>query len=308
MNERHKGPGGFGGADAFAFLTGRRPAPPAPVALRPPTPPAPSPVTPSPAAARAAMAGRVQFQAADQLRRGRSAETLAAAVHVAGREGDRQWEAEGPEIEARKAPPFACKAGCAWCCYQSVAVLPAEALAIVRHIDTQFTPEQRAVARARVAALDDRARGLGAWERARLKEPCAFLVDNACSIYAARPLRCRGVISRDAQHCRNVMENPDEIHAPDKRNWRERKGPYPVEPSEIVDAAGAALARTLNEAGLDWQALEFMAAMRIALETPDAAAQYLAGIEIFAPARLPAREAGAAEPAAVGLAKTTDSA
>lgn len=212
---------------------------------------------------------------------------------------DRQWDELRPAVEARKQPGFACGAGCAWCCHQQVAVEPAEAIAIARHIEATFTPEERTALKQRVDALAERTRGMGNHAWARLKTPCAFLIEGKCSIYTVRPLRCRAVYSRDADHCRWAMENPDEYFG--ERERRTGSGPYPIEPRHIVDAALAGFALAERDFGLHWKTLTLMAAIRLLLDQPDAAERYLAGEAVFAPALLPDDEDA-------GLAKSGDSA
>jgi Fe-S-cluster containining protein len=265
---------------------------------------APSP-PPSPPLNPERIASAVSVPALDALRAGRTPHALAAAVAAAGEVADRAWAEQRPAAEARKTPGFACGPGCAWCCHQQVSLAPAEAVRIARHVLDTFPPDALAALKKRLTALDDRARGLGMEARAQFKTPCALLIDGQCSIYAVRPLRCRGVYSRDAGHCRWAMENPGQVFGDPNRH--SQPGPYPVEPAKIMDAALTGLARACHEFGLAWEALELTAALRIALETPDFAPRYLASEPIFAAAALPARDAGLPG-AAAGLAKPADSA
>jgi Fe-S-cluster containining protein len=294
--------GGWGGADALAWLTSRPAAPRSPVSnlagsnlagsnLAGPSPaaPNPSPAAPSEAApVRTDVAHAAYFQARDALRTSRTAAAIAAAAAAAANVADRAWAEARPAVEARKQPGFACAAGCGWCCHQQVALAPAEALAIARHVQQSFAPSDLAALKARLAALDSQSRGRSVRERAQLKAPCAFLDNGRCSIYAVRPLRCRGVYSRNAEHCRWAMENPEALFGQPDRHAA--PGPYPVEPAKLMDSALTGLARALHDQGLPWEALELTAALRLALDAPDAADAYLAGQPVFAGAELPARE------------------
>ncbi len=221
----------------------------------------------------------------------RTIEGLANMVREAVRRFERAWAEIRKPVETSAQPGFACAAGCAWCCNQLVVVAPMEAVAIARHVRGTFAPEALAALKARLAALDARARGLGAFARGMLKTPCAFLVDQKCSIYDARPIRCRSLLSRNVEHCRWVAEHPDLVYA-----WRDRTleaNPYPQEPGEIADATLHGMATAARDAGLQSGALEMTAALRIALETPDIEPRYLAGEPVFAAAALPASpEAG----------------
>ena len=277
-------PGAWGGADALSWLVNRGAQAPARPAV-----PMPAPVSPP-----ADLTNAVYFRALDALRAGRTPAAVASAAAVAGELADRAWTETRPAVEARKQPGFACAAGCAWCCYQQVATAPAEAVAIAAYVLRTFSAEALAALKARLADLDGASHGLGVAGRARLKRPCAFLDQGRCTIYAVRPLRCRGVYSRDAEHCRWAMENPGQVF--DSPDRHATPGPYPVEPAKIMDAALTGLARALRDQGLAWETLELTAALRVALDTPDAADRYLAGAPAFAGAELPAARPGYSRP------------
>lgn len=271
---------GWGGSDALSWLVNRGPQTASRAIV--PTPPAPTMPPPS----EGDVANAVYFRALDALRAGRTTAALAGAAAAGADIAEATWAAARPAVEARKQPGFACAAGCAWCCYQQVAASPAEAVVIARHVLQTFAPAALAALKARLAELDGASRGLGAAERAKLKRPCAFLEDGRCTIYAVRPLRCRGVYSRDAEHCRWAMDNPDQIFGnPDRHG---KPGPYPVEPARIMDTALTGLARALRDHGLAWGALDLTAALRLALDTPEVAERYLAGEPVFAGTELPA--------------------
>jgi Fe-S-cluster containining protein len=271
---------GWGGADALSWLVNRGPQAPVGPAL----PASPAPTKPPPA--EADVANAVYFKALDALRTGRTAGALFAAAAATRDVAESAWAAARPAVEARKQPGFACAAGCAWCCYQQVAASPAEAVAIARHVLQTFSPVALSALKVRLADLDVASRGLSAADRAQLKQPCAFLDNGRCTVYAVRPLRCRGVYSRDAEHCRWAMENPDQIFgSPDRHG---KPGPYPVEPAKIMDAALTGLARALRDQGLAWGALDLTAALRLSLDSPDVAERYLAGEPVFAGTELPA--------------------
>jgi Fe-S-cluster containining protein len=301
-------PGSFGASDAFAFLAGARPAPPPPVPPRPKTTAPPPSTTPSDKSPFRALFVATQNRIADALRGGRSPAAVAQAVADGATLSDGKWAEMRPAIESRRQPGFACTAGCAWCCHQQVALEPVEAIAIARHVDTKFTPEERTAVRQRIDALAGRTKGMNNLAWARLKTPCAFLVEGQCSIYEVRPLRCRAVFSRDADHCRWAMENPDAYF--DHRAHRLGSGPYPLEPRHIIDAALTGFAVAERDFGLSWKTLTLMAAIKILLDQPDAAERYLAGEAVLAPALLPEDEDTAPvspAPASPTLANPNDS-
>lgn len=214
----------------------------------------------------------------------RTADRIAAMGSAAGAQFDRVWRDIGAQVE-KKAAPFACSEGCAWCCYQPVTVSLPEAIAIAAHVRATFTAAGLTALKARLAALDDKAHRFGAFARGYLKTACAFLVDGKCSIYAARPVRCRSVYSRDVAHCRWVTENPDLVYA-----WRDRvlePNPYPPEAVIVADAVLTGITAAARDAGLQSETLDLIAALRIALDTPDVAERCLGGEPVFAAATAP---------------------
>ena len=204
-------------------------------------------------------------------------------VAAAQNHADTLWAMIRPAVEAATVPQIACKAGCRWCCHQQVALLPAEAIAIARYLERLVSAERDAMA-ARIATLDDKTRGLSALERARLKEPCAFMIEGACSIYPIRPLRCRGLHSRDSAACSQAMADPDAAAA--SRAARTDSGPFVVESAKIMNAALKGLARACRDLGFAHETVELTTAVQIALTVPDAETKILAGAPLFEPAAL----------------------
>jgi len=169
-----------------------------------------------------------------------------------------------------------CFAGCSWCCHVLVAVAAPEALAIALFLQHEVPAERAALLAAATVALDERVRGLDADERAVRQLPCAFLVERKCAVYPVRPLLCRGWNSLDVVACRENYRQPDimpvTVYALQRR--------LAVQVADGLDTA-------LAEAGFGGATdLELTAAVRIALEEPDAAERVLAHEPVFAPARV----------------------
>ena len=101
------------------------------------------------------------------------------------------WQAVDELAEVIK-PYAACKRGCSHCCYQSVLISAPEAELIGKRIGVK--PRRFEGVRER----DDIESGY--------HNPCPFLKDDACSIYAHRPLPCRKQfnLDRDALLCELV--------------------------------------------------------------------------------------------------------
>jgi Putative zinc- or iron-chelating domain len=233
------------------------------------------------------------YRALDAARSAAQGERVAAMARSVHALADEVWASVRAEAEpAGQRTQIACAAGCGACCHQLVAIAPAEAAAVAQFVGQRFTPDERSDLAERVGALDAVTRGKTAIDRARLRLPCAFLVDGSCSIYEARPLRCRAVHSRDAGQCGWVLVNPDA--AAQQRGARDGAGPYLVAPAKIMDAALTGLARACRNIGIDGEALELTAASRIALAVPDLEHNLSTGEPVFAAATLP--EATAPQP------------
>ncbi|MBB2204967.1 YkgJ family cysteine cluster protein [Gluconacetobacter takamatsuzukensis] len=85
------------------------------------------------------------------------------------------------------AAPLACRKGCDTCCRNLVQVNPPFAILAVHEARQTFPPE-------RLQALKDRVQAGVPF--------CPFLFDGSCTIYAARPMVCRGYYSLDVDLCR----------------------------------------------------------------------------------------------------------
>src|SRR5262249_24591172 len=112
-------------------------------------------------------------------------------------------------------------------------------------------------------------------ERGRARFPCPLLVNHRCTAYPVRPLTCRGLTSSDAQQCERFLQAP-----------RRTVVPSYVPQLRLMTFALDGLRAGLSESGLKDDLVEWTAALRIALEVPDAAERWLAGEPVFAAARL----------------------
>jgi Fe-S-cluster containining protein len=282
----------FSAAEALAFLAKPQAAAPA-VPAAPPRNVPPAPLSqPDNAFAEADKASyrhletAAYYRALDAARSCKPGERLAGMAAAVHKLADEVWANVRGDVEsARTRPQIACAKGCAACCNQLVAVAPVEAAAIAQYVARNFTDEQDEALVARLRALDTQARGKTALERAHLRQPCAFLIEGRCSIYAVRPLRCRGVHSRDAGYCGWAAAHPDEAAA--ERKSRDGAGPFVVAPAKIMDAALTGLARACRTLSIEAESLELTAAARIALAVPGLEEFLTAGEPVFAAAALP---------------------
>jgi len=221
-------------------------------------------------AARDAFAGRDLAGAAAQ-----ASAAAAAAFEVSWRMARARVEDEAP---------LACRAGCDACCFQHVAILPIEAIAIAAALDRDR--DEGPGLRARLAGTDAKTHDLDAPSRRRARIPCAFLgAEGRCEIYEIRPIRCRGLHSRDAELCRWQTDQPDQAMA----ERGQRTGPhraFPVEPMQLADAALAGLAAACAERGIAHDAVELAHAVQLLIFAPARAHAVLTGADQLAEARL----------------------
>jgi hypothetical protein len=165
--------------------------------------------------------------------------------------------------------PSACAEECAWCCYQRVGVAAPEVIRIAAQVRATFTAPQ-------VQALQGRlAQALASPRQGAAPLPCPLLVNNRCSVYAVRPMTCRGFNSSDAAACQaSVMDHS--------------RTAVPVYPPQlrIANVVLDGMRAGIRESGLEGELLELAAALRIALPGGGAEADWLGGKSVFASARL----------------------
>ncbi|XXY50167.1 YkgJ family cysteine cluster protein [Sorangium sp. So ce269] len=161
------------------------------------------------------------------------------------------------------APEAACSAGCSYCCHVNVDVTVPELLAIVAHVDRAWTPEARGSLLDRLAERAGRVVLLRDDERWEAKIPCALLDSGGrCSIYAARPLRCRALHASSVDPCRDAFRGCGSA------------GPATI-PSldRALDAAEEGYDQALREAGLAADVYRMELGLLIALDDPGAGAR-----------------------------------
>jgi Fe-S-cluster containining protein len=177
---------------------------------------------------------------------------------------------------------LACGRGCAHCCHRPVGASAPTVLRIAAALRESYNESELAGALALVVTLDEKTHGVAWTLSARPPLPCAFLVGGACSIYAVRPFVCRAWNSADAEVCRQALTE-------DSIEMR-----FDLFQRTTYAAVEAGLQAAVGAAGLDGGQLELTAAVRVALEEPDACERWLAGEPVFAgceakpdPRRLP---------------------
>jgi Fe-S-cluster containining protein len=157
-----------------------------------------------------ATSSRVRDEVAALLRADPSPAGQIRAAHHA----QAALDAEGDRVRARGLVP-ACSPGCASCCHVHVDATAPEILAVAAHLRATLSEEALAALRDRLAAHDGHVRDLSDEARWEARIPCALLGDDGrCTVYPARPLRCRAFHSTSAEVCRRALAGWREVAPP----------------------------------------------------------------------------------------------
>lgn len=174
--------------------------------------------------------------------------------------------------------PLACGPRCPSCCVAKVVVTAPEILRIAEHLRTTRDEAALAALLERVRAADAVTRGLSRAARREAGVPCPLLEGGSCSVHPVRPLLCAGWNSLDVGACERYFEAPAGEPVP------------PVPPLhapayEVTSAVLAGLGKGCFDEGLDGSLLELIAALRIALERPNAKERWQRRLPVFSLAR-----------------------
>jgi len=196
--------------------------------------------------------------------------------------------------------PIACRRGCSTCCQAKVLIVAPEALRIGEHLRKTKTADELATLLELVRQADTKTRGLSRAARADAHIACPLLdAEGGCSIHEVRPLVCRSWTSYDARACETYWQSPQGFGAPGAEGdpkpqmYNQRRLTPPQWPVgyELAQAMLAGLGKACLDRGLDGVPLEFIAALRIVLERPNAGERWPKKVPVF----MAARDAGWAE-------------
>ena len=160
---------------------------------------------------------------------------------------------------------LACRKGCSHCCSQMVVITAPEAFYVAAQIRAK--PDV-------AAAIQDLAREtatLTLEQRLGRNLFCPMLKDAICSIYAARPLGCRGFVSTSLDACIAAFVRGETPNIP-----------MPNDSISVLYACRMLLIAGLRLAGLKDGVYEMNSALAVALSAQDAEAQWLSGKDLFA--------------------------
>jgi Fe-S-cluster containining protein len=160
---------------------------------------------------------------------------------------------------------LACRVGCNFCCHLRVMVLPHEAIALFRYLQSRVPDATADIVRMRV-----RAYASSATSAARA---CAFLVDGECAAYEARPSACAGYHSLSKERCEQSFQDPS---VP--------TGTVALRSLQVVATAlEEGLSAALRAQGLSQERIELHAAVAVLLANPALIARWRAGRPLLKP-------------------------
>ncbi len=114
-------------------------------------------------------------------------------------------------LQKETAVSLDCKAGCDFCCYETVVATVPEILALFYYVKTNFSEEKRKALRYRLDDYETRMARHREDDYYFEKIACPFLEDHLCTAYDARPLICRGRNSQEVNACEIWKDHPGEI-------------------------------------------------------------------------------------------------
>ena len=175
--------------------------------------------------------------------------------------------------------PLACQAGCTFCCHQYVGISLPELAIIVKYIATNFDAAAQEKLRGRLNKTIEATAGMSQFERAASRIDCPLLDEptRQCTIYAARPLTCRGMHSLDRKACEKDDATPGQNH------------PIPQyeDHKSITRSIAIGLHLGIAENDLEPHELELGKALLIALTEQDAIERWIKDEALFAEAVAP---------------------
>ncbi len=169
-----------------------------------------------------------------------------------------------------------CRLGCWHCCTHIVLATAPEILNLADQIRATWSDEEILALRARIAVHKAITQPVRDGTAPYPPRPvCPLLKDGGCSIWTHRPLVCRGWNSVDVEACIQQREHP-ETKVP-------TRGLAPQ--FAITDYVRQGMSEGLEGRGMNSETCELAYGLEIALDNSDAAERFLAGEDIFAPAR-----------------------
>ena len=167
--------------------------------------------------------------------------------------------------------PIVCREGCSFCCHLRVVTTIPEVLQIAAKVRSNNDSDGTEALRQRIAQYRNATTGLDAAARRRLRVACPLLVDDLCTVYAVRPMSCRGWNSLDVSGCEAHFLDPS----------RGVRIPVYGPQYQINAFVQDGIACGLRAAGLQHDRVELGEALGVSLEVADVAERWLRGECLF---------------------------
>ena len=100
---------------------------------------------------------------------------------------------------------LACRAGCNFCCHLQVRVLPHEAIALFRYLQSRMAAPSAERVRTKISEYTRAPQPSG---QPAARRACAFLIEGECSAYEVRPSACAAYHSVSKQRCEQSFHDP----------------------------------------------------------------------------------------------------
>ncbi len=198
--------------------------------------------------------------------------TIGKIVEIASNAVERLARVAG--ADACAIPKPACAKGCSFCCHLvNIAVAIPEVVAIAEYLKRNARPGEVKALRQRINSDMEWMHEASREELYAIRRPCPLLVDDCCSVYEVRPLACRGWNSLDVDKCEEDFHHPE-------RNVETQVSLPMLEGATKVRQG---LYRGLGRAGLQHDRVDFIAALKLALDQADAVRQWLDGEPFVTP-------------------------
>jgi Fe-S-cluster containining protein len=181
---------------------------------------------------------------------------------------DRLLEQAAAHLQADGAS-LACRAGCNFCCHLRVMILPHEAIALFRYLQSRMPAAIAERVREKLLEYTRPSVASAAPASSAPVPPraCAFLVAGECAAYEARPSACAAYHSLSKERCEQSFQNPSL--------------PAAIEVLQALQVVATAVEEGVN-AGLQRQglsnvAVELHTAVAAILDNPALIARWRAG-------------------------------
>lgn len=174
-------------------------------------------------------------------------------------------------VEASTTKP-ACKAGCAFCCYYKVEVRAHEVFLIKDYLQKNCTHEQLQSVLSEAEKNSLVIKTLTHEQHLSTNIKCPFLNENNCSIYSARPFKCRNFHATDASACESSFNEPSNLSI---------ENTFVETVAMFGNAHSQGFERAAQTSGLDFRAYDLNTALLEVFADPTSLKRFKRGKKAF---------------------------